>query len=233
MSPKPINMAAAFLALLVCLITPLATAGTDSDKITSSYNVLKEITSIPETGIPPALLSNASGIVIVPDAIKVGLFVGGKYGTGILMVHKSDGTWSNPSFVSLVGGSFGWQIGAQATDLILIFKSTRSIEGIKKGKFTIGADASVAAGPVGRSASASTDVLFKAEILSYSRSRGVFAGVSLEGAALQIDDEKNGYFYGKPGISANDIFTGPPASPSATIWKIKALLTEYGTKTGQ
>ena len=233
MSRTPIPLAATLLALLLCLFAPLASAGTDNEKITSSYNVLKEITSIPETGIPPALLSNASGIVIVPDAIKVGLFIGGKYGTGILMVHKSDGTWSNPSFVSLMGGSFGWQIGAQATDLIMIFKSIRSIEGIKKGKFTIGADASVAAGPVGRSASASTDVLFKAEILSYSRSRGVFAGVSLEGAALQIDDEKNGYFYGKPGISANDIFTGAPTSPSPTIWKIKALLTEYGKNSGQ
>ena len=143
MSRTPIPLAATLLALLLCLFAPLASAGTDNEKITSSYNVLKEITSIPETGIPPALLSNASGIVIVPDAIKVGLFIGGKYGTGILMVHKSDGTWSNPSFVSLMGGSFGWQIGAQATDLIMIFKSTRSIEGIKKGKFTIGADASV------------------------------------------------------------------------------------------
>lgn len=230
MSRIPISLATSVMALLLCLAAPPATAGTDSEKITSSYNVLKEITGIPETGIPPALLGNASGIVIVPDAIKVGLFIGGKYGTGILMVHKSDGTWSNPSFVSLMGGSFGWQIGAQATDLILIFKSTRSIEGIKKGKFTIGADASVAAGPVGRSASASTDVLFKAEILSYSRSRGAFAGLSLEGAALQIDDEKNALFYGKPGISADDIFAGDPKSPSGTIWKIKALLTEY-TKT--
>lgn len=228
MSRTRAALAAPLMALLLCLMAPLATAGTDSEKITSSYNVLKDITGIPETGIPPALLGNASGIVIVPDAIKVGLFIGGKYGTGILMVRKSDGTWSNPSFVGLMGGSFGWQIGAQATDLLLIFKSARSIEGIKKGKFTIGADASVAAGPVGRSASASTDVLFKAEILSYSRSRGAFAGLSLEGAALQIDDEKNALFYGKPGINADDIFNGNPKSPSAAIWKIKALLTEYG-----
>jgi lipid-binding SYLF domain-containing protein len=217
----------AVAGLLLSLAAPFARAGAESDKVAASLEVLRDITRIPEKGLPEALLSNAHAIAIIPDVLKVGFVVGGKYGTGIVMVHKNDGTWSNPAFVSLVGGSFGWQIGAEATDLILVFKSKKSIEGIINGKFTFGADASVAAGPVGRSASASTDVLLKAEIISYSRSRGVFAGVSLGGAALQIDEENNAAFYNKPGVGANDILYGEPKSPSGTVWKIKALLTEY------
>lgn len=216
------------IGLLFCLAAPFASAGTESEKVSASLDVLRDITRIPEKGILAALLSNAHGIVIVPDVVKLGFVVGGKYGTGILMVHKSDGTWSNPAFVSLFGGSFGWQVGAEATDLILIFKSRRGIDGIRNGKFTIGADASVAAGPVGRSVSASTDVLLKAEIVSYSRNRGIFAGVSLEGASLRIDDDANVNYYGKPGIQADNIFYGEPRSPSGTVWKIKELLTEYG-----
>jgi lipid-binding SYLF domain-containing protein len=214
------------VGLLLCLTAPFALAASDSEKVAASLEVLRDITKIPEKGIPAALLSNAYGIAIIPDAVKVGFVVGGKYGTGILMVQKSPGIWSNPAFISLVGGSFGWQIGAEATDLILIFKSRRSVEGIKNGKFTIGADASVAAGPVGRNASASTDILFKAEIVSYSRNRGVFAGVSLGGASLQINDDANVAFYGKPGIHADEILYGDAKSPSGTVWKIKALLIE-------
>jgi len=220
------------VGFLLCQTATFAAAGTEDDKIESSLNVLRDITDIPETGIPPALLCDAHGIVIVPDVVKLGFIVGGKYGAGILMVHKEDGTWSNPSFVSLYGGSFGWQIGAQATDLILVIKSRRGIDGIRNGKFTIGADASVAAGPVGRSASAATDVTLKAEILSYSRSRGVFAGLSLEGAALQIDHKANETFYGKPDIFADDIFYGESTSPSGTVWKIKKLLTDYTSPSG-
>jgi len=214
------------VGLLVCLTAPFSLAATNNEKVTASLNVLQDITKIPEKGIPAALLSNAYGIVIIPDTVKVGFVVGGKYGTGILMVQKSPGIWSNPSFISLVGGSLGWQIGAEANGLILVFKSRRGIEGIKNGKFTIGADASVAAGPIGRSATAATDVLFKAEIVSYSRNRGVFAGVSLGGAALEIDDDANATFYGKTGIRADDILYGEAKSPSGTVWKIKALLIE-------
>jgi len=214
------------VGLLLCLTAPLALAASDAEKVAASLDVLRDITKIPEKGIPAALLSNAYGIAIIPDAVKVGFVIGGKYGTGILMVQKNPGIWSNPAFISLVGGSFGWQIGAEATDLILIFKSRRSVEGIKNGKFTIGADASVAAGPVGRNVSASTDVLFKAEIVSYSRNRGVFAGVSLGGASLQINDDANAAFYGKPGIRTDDILYGDAKSPSGTVWKIKELLIE-------
>ena len=215
------------LGLLFCLVTSAAFASADNEKIATSLEVLKDITRIPEKSIPASLLNDAHGIVIIPDAIKLGFVVGGKYGSGILMVHRADGSWSNPSFIKIYGGSFGWQVGAQATDLILIFKSRRSIDGIRNGKFTFGADAEVAAGPVGRSASAATDVLLKAEIISYSRSRGIFAGLSLGGASLQIDDDSNADFYNKPGIRADDIFNGERKSPNGTVWKIKELLTNY------
>lgn len=227
MTVKRILALVSALTLLLGLTASFALANEEKEKISASLDVLKDITKIPERGVPAALLSNAHAIVIIPDAVKVGFLVGGKYGSGILMVHRSNGTWTNPSFVKIIGGSFGWQAGAEATDLILIFKTRRSVDGIRTGKFTFGADAEVAAGPVGRSASAATDALLKAEIISYSRNRGVFAGVSLGGASLQIDDESNGKFYGKPGIRADEIFEGDPKSPIGAVWKIKELLTEY------
>jgi lipid-binding SYLF domain-containing protein len=202
-------------------------AGGVEEKASASLEVLKDIIRIPEKGVPAALLSDAYGIAIIPGVLKVGFVVGGKYGTGILMVHEKGGGWSDPAFISLISGSFGWQIGAEATDLILIFKSKRSVEGIKKGKFTIGADASVAAGPVGRSAAAATDVQLKSEIFSYSRSRGIFAGISLEGAALQIDDDANVSFYAKKEVRADDIFSGRVSTSSDSIKKLKNLLAEY------
>jgi lipid-binding SYLF domain-containing protein len=227
MNWKRILSFTATIGILCCFFSPLAQAGAEEEKIEASLNVLREVTRIPEKSIPPTILREAHAIVIIPDAIRVGLVVGGKYGAGILMVHRNGEAWSNPSFVSMREGSLGCQIGAEATDLILVFKNSRSIEGIKKGKFTIGADASVAAGPVGRSVSAATDPLFKAEILSYSRNRGVFAGVSLGGASIQIEDEANASFYNRPGIQAHDILYGEIKSHTGTIWKIKELLTEY------
>lgn len=219
---------------LVCFLnTAPALAGSEEEKAASSLEVFKDIIKIPEKGVPAALLNDAYGIAIIPGALKVGFVVGGKYGTGILMVHEKDGGWSDPAFISLYSGSFGWQIGAEATDLILIFKSRRSVEGIKKGKFTIGADAGVAAGPVGRNAAAATDIQLKAEIYSYSRSRGIFAGISLEGAALQIDDDANSSFYGKKAVTADDIFSGKVNSSADSIKKLKNLLVEYAKMTGK
>src|SRR6185369_1002525 len=128
--------------------------------------------------------------------------------TGVLLVHGDDGRWSDPIFVSLTGGSIGWQVGATSTDVILVFKAQEAVQGLMKGKFTLGADAAVAAGPVGRSAEAATDVTLKSGILSYSRSRGLFAGVSLEGAALMIDEDANQAYYGNKDIHSADIMAG-------------------------
>jgi lipid-binding SYLF domain-containing protein len=224
---------AALVIVLSMVVTLFAARMASADgitKIEDSIDVVKAVESIPEKGIPPALLGNAYGIAIIPNVIKAGFILGGRYGTGILMVRNGEGGWSNPSFISVAGGSIGWQIGVQAIDIILVFKSSRSIEHIMTGKFTLGADASIAAGPVGREASAATDVQLKSEIYSYSRSRGLFAGLSIAGAALQIDDDANENFYGVKNISARDIFKGKDLKVPEAVETLKHLLKEYSSK---
>jgi len=152
------------VAVLLFIAGSLEAGSKETEIVRTAVEVLEEISAIPETGIPPTLLQNAHGIAVVPGVIKVGFVVGGRHGRGVVLVRDDRGGWSNPVFISLTGGSVGWQIGAQSTDVILVFKSGKSIDGIMKGKFTVGADAAVAAGPVGRSASASTDAQLKAEI---------------------------------------------------------------------
>ncbi len=196
-------------------------------KISEASEVLEEIMSIPEKGIPPALLKNAQGIAIIPGVIKVGLIIGGRHGSGILSIRDENGNWTNPSFITITGGSIGWQIGAKSTDIILVFKTRKSISNIMKGQFTLGADVAIAAGPVGRSAEAATDAQLKAEIYSYSRSRGLFAGISLEGAALSIDDKANAEFYKKEGIQVEDIFSNRGISSSKVVEKLLSLLSKY------
>lgn len=216
-------------ATLLCIgLTIPAGAAEEGKKIDASSEVFKEIMAIPEKGIPPALLSDAYGIAIIPGVVKVGFIIGGRYGKGVLMTRGVDGEWSNPSFITFGGGGIGWQIGAQSTDFILVFKSKRSIEGIKKGKFTVGVDAAAAAGPVGRSAEAATDIQLRAEIYSYSQSRGLFAGISLEGAALQIDDDANAEFYGKKDIRAADILAAK-GHGSAAVQRLHGLLAEHSS----
>jgi lipid-binding SYLF domain-containing protein len=219
----------AVVAALVIFLLPHASlaAGKEAEKVVEAANVLEQIMAIPESAIPPSLLQNAYGIAIVPGVIKAGFFIGGRYGTGVVCVRNAAGTWSNPSFVSLAGGSFGWQVGAQSTDVILVFKTPRSIEGIMKGKFTLGADAAVAAGPVGRRVEGATDVALKAEILSYSRTRGFFAGVSLEGSALQMDDEANAAFYGRSDVRPEDIFNNRGIVAPESALRLRQALATY------
>jgi lipid-binding SYLF domain-containing protein len=133
----------------------------------------------------------------MPDVVKAGLVFGGRGGKGLMAVRGSDGTWSNPTFITLGGGSFGFQAGVQSADVVLVFRNRRGVDNIVNGKFTLGADASVAAGPVGRSAQASTDGQLKAEIYSYSRARGLFAGIALDGAVIAIDNRANRRVYGR------------------------------------
>lgn len=193
------------LALALLLAIPLGAMAGPPEKLDTARSVLKDFIEIPENAIPPALLRDAYGIAVVPSVVKLSFIVGGRRGTGVMAVRRDNGKWSNPSFVSLTGGSIGWQAGVSSTDIILVFKSRRSIDRIARGDITLGGDASVAAGPVGRSASAATNVRFDAEVYSYSRARGLFAGVSVEGAALAIDADANAEFYGESGISAYEI----------------------------
>lgn len=209
---------------LAWLVSPAYGAGAkEAAKVNEATEVIKEISDIPEEGIPPSLLRNAYAVAVIPSVIKVGFVIGGRHGTGVLVLRKGSG-WSDPSLISLTGGSIGWQIGAQSTDVILVFKSKKSVDGIVSGKFTLGADAAVAAGPVGRRAEAATDAQLKAEIYSYSRSRGLFAGVSLEGSALEIDHEANEAYYGRSQITPDEIFAGSTVTPKTAI-RFKAALT--------
>ena len=161
-----------------------------------------------DQAIPDRLLERAYGIAVIPDLTKVAFFAGGRRGHGVLVVRDRQGHFTSPVFITLTGGSFGWQWGVQSTDIVLVFTTPKGVEGINGGKVTLGADASVAAGPVGRQAEAATDATFRAEVYSYSRSRGVFAGLALDGTVISIDDDANAAFYGKPGVAAGDILAG-------------------------
>ncbi len=190
------------------LVSPVLNASEPAKldrRIDAATEVLQQINRIPEQAIPPSLLKRAYGVVVIPNVVKAGFIVGASYGKGLLVVRQPDGRWSNPTFVTIGGASIGWQIGAQATDIILVFKSRKGLDSIANGKLTLGADAAVAAGPVGRYASAGTDLRLKSEIYSYSRSRGLFAGVSLEGAVLSIDKKANFAYYSSGQVSIEGI----------------------------
>ena len=192
----------------------------------NAVRVLAEIQAIPESSIPDKLLDEAKAIVIVPDTIKAGLVLGGRRGHGVLSVRTADGGWSNPGFVTLTGGSIGLQVGVQSADVVLVFRSERGLDSIVNGKFTLGADAGVAAGPMGRNASASTDGQMKAEIWSWSRARGLFAGVALDGAVLSMDNKANEAAYGQD-TTPRMIFEGrAQQEPSPAIAGFRSRLAE-------
>ncbi|MBU4375917.1 MAG: lipid-binding SYLF domain-containing protein [Candidatus Omnitrophica bacterium] len=198
--------------------------------VEESGKVLAEIQQMPDEGIPDDLLRECAAIAVFPSTISAGFGIGGKYGQGIIMVRE-DGKnkWSAPAIFNLVGGSIGWQIGGQATDFVLLIGNKRSVDGILQGKFKLGADVSVAAGPIGRAAEASTDVQLKGGILSYSRSRGLFAGAKLEGAVITQHWDGNKELYGK-GLSANEILLENKAKMPDSAKAILSVLNKYPYK---
>ncbi len=167
----------------------------ETERINNSAKVLKDFSGMKES-IPHELIAKYEGIVVVPNLINAGLLVGGKRGKGIAIVKLDNGKWSDPVFITLTAGSLGAQIGVQSIDLVLVFRHKGVLAKVKNGDFTIGGDASAAAGPVGRTTSANTDYKLEAEIYSYSRSRGLFAGVSINGSSLAIDKTSNKNYYG-------------------------------------
>jgi len=175
--------------------------------VVASQTVLDEFGGLQIESIPPAMLGTAQGIAIFPNMIKGGFILGVNYGQGVLMVRRNDGSWSPPAMVTMGGGSLGFQAGVQAADIVLVFATPRSLEGMLRGdKVTLGADANVALGPIGRSANAGTDARMGAEIYSYARSRGLFLGVSVNGASLSMDPNANAMLYGRAGITPADIY---------------------------
>jgi lipid-binding SYLF domain-containing protein len=208
--------------LLISAFFLLASAKTQDDKgiekIKDSTAILKEFTKMSES-IPHQLLEEYQGIVIIPKLINAGFVVGGKRGQGIAMVKLANGKWSDPVFITLTGGSFGLQIGVQSVDMILVFRHKGVLTKVKNGDFTIGGDISAAAGPVGRSSTASTDYKLEAEVYSYSRSKGLFAGISIHGSNLSINKNANAAFYGSNLPSSQIFETSKSTSPAVVELK--------------
>ena len=196
--------------LALALAAPALASTREEQRVADAADVLDKLLRIPEKTIPPALLSRAYAVAVIPDVVKVGFGVGARRGKGVIVVRQDDNSWSNPAFVTLTGGSIGWQIGAQSTDIILVFKTRKGVVDISGGKLTLGADASIAAGPVGRHTEIATDIRFEAEVMSYSRSRGLFAGIALEGAGVTMDRKANAAFYGDPSMTPDKIFVSSP-----------------------
>jgi lipid-binding SYLF domain-containing protein len=222
------------LALIVAMTANAASR--EEEKVAAATDVVEQLSRIPEQTIPPSLLARAYAIAVIPNVGKGAFILGYQRGKGVLVVRRDDNTWSNPSFIRITSGSFGWQWGGQSSDIILVFKTRQGVENIQKGKLTLGADAAVAAGPVGRRTAAATDIELKAEVYSYSRSRGFFAGVALEGSALSIDAKANSAYYGTAGISVEDAFAGRanlvPDTTNTFVQVLSSMTMELPTKPG-
>jgi lipid-binding SYLF domain-containing protein len=220
-------MAALAAAIFAAAIVNIAQAGArEEGRLLTATEVLEEVRAMPDVRLPDTLLQHAYGIAVIPDVTKVAFIFGGRHGNGVLSVRdKLTGPWSNPVFVSLTGGSWGFQAGAQSSDIILVFTTKRGIEGIAGGKLTLGADASVATGPVGRQGSAATDIGL-AEIYSYARTRGLFGGIALDGSVISIDRSANAALYHKSGVTATEIFSGQAPAPPETAQRFLERLAQ-------
>lgn len=223
---RTLLLCAAFLTSSALLAPTARAQETELARAHDAIRVLGEIMQSPDRRVPNSLLSQAEAIAVIPNVVKAGLVLGGRHGRGLISVRAADGTWSNPSFISLNGGSFGFQAGVQSTDVVLVFRSKRGVDSIVNGKFTLGADAAVAAGPVGRNAQASTDGQLKAEIYSYSRSRGLFAGVALDGSVLSIDHKSNQKVYGSK-VTPRRIFEGGVHDVPSRVVDFRDRLEEH------
>ena len=224
----------ALVPLLIVTLTsaPLAQeAGNEVERLRQAVVVLEETMNAGDKSVPRSILEKAEAIAVFPSLMKGGFVVGGQFGRGAISVRDPQtGAWSSPAFLTVTGGSFGLQIGAQAVDLILVVQNRRGLEQLLQNQFSIGADASVAAGPVGREATAATDIQMRAQILSYSRTRGVFAGISLNGSTIRQDRDANARFYGT-GYSSSQIVIEHQggAPPPSDEWKA-ALVKHAGGK---
>jgi lipid-binding SYLF domain-containing protein len=203
----------------VAFLVPALTI--DAERLKDAELVLTEMAGAGDAGIPTSLLTKAQCVVVVPSLKKVALGFGGQYGRGYLSCRRQGG-WSAPAALRIEGGSFGLQIGASATDVILLVMNERGVDRLLSNEFKVGADAAVAAGPVGREASAQTDITMRAEMLAWSRSRGAYAGIALQGSTLRQDTGENKELYGKE-LSNREIVTGTVAVPAAAQGFIKAL----------
>jgi len=214
----------ALLLGLICVAgwMPVAVAGAmkvkATEKVEDVGEVMRTIMNSPDKSIPRDLLRQSAGVAIFPGVIKGGFFIGGKYGKGVVMRHNpKTGHWSPPAFYSIAAASYGLQFGGQSTDLVLVIMNNQGMKGLIKSEFTLGGDASVAAGPVGRKAQANVDVEFKSAVYSYSRSRGAFIGISLEGSKLNSLIEYNEGYYGKALTPRQILLKGKARAPKSAL----------------
>lgn len=222
-----------FTAVLATVFaSPVHADAKTDERLNESRKVFEAFSNLSEQSIPTWLLERAYGVVVVPKVIKGAVFLGGRGGKGVMSVRNLDGSWSNPVFVTLGGVNVGFQWGVQATDVVYVLMSRNSVEGIAGGKATLGAETSVAAGPLGRSAAATTDTTFRAQVLSYSRSEGLFAGVALDGSVIAIDDGANELAYGVSGILPSQILEGRVASAPPAAVDFKAALARATSAAG-
>jgi SH3 domain-containing YSC84-like protein 1 len=219
------------LALMAALAIPAHAQSKEQDRVENAGNVIKEIMDIPDD-IPQNVIDKADCVVVLPSVLKAAFIVGASYGRGVMTCRSGDnmrGPWGAPTMMALEGGSFGLQLGGQATDFVLLLMSERSASSILSSKVKLGGDASAAAGPVGRNASAETDVTFRAEILTYSRARGLFAGISLTGSTLRPDNNANESLYGKK-IDAKDIVMKGAVPPPPSAQLLLQTLNQHSPK---
>jgi SH3 domain-containing YSC84-like protein 1 len=218
------------LLLAAAQIAAASDRADDVARTQKAAQVLKEVMDAPDKGIPHNLLETAKCIAIIPGDIKFAFIFGGSYGRGVATCRTGHG-WSAPMFIAIDGGSVGYQIGGSSTDIILLFMNDRALHSLLSDKFKLGADASVAAGPVGRDASAGTDLKLNAEILSYSRTKGIFAGVSLDGSAVQVDKSGDQALYGD-NVDTHGILAGEVRIPASAKNLMHVLHTHTGTASG-
>ncbi|MFO0947141.1 MAG: lipid-binding SYLF domain-containing protein [Planctomycetota bacterium] len=213
-------------------LVPLAEGGErETNIVYNAEDVLDEITAIPARSIPVSLLRRAQGIAIFPGVVKAGFVVGVRHGHGIIVARDDNGAWSNPVFLTITGGSLGWQAGAQSTDIVLVFMNMRGVREILRGRqFALGVDAAIAAGPIGRQAEADTDARLQAEIYSYSRSRGLFVGVSLGGSQIKVDRGANAYYYNTFDATPEDIVAGVNIQVPRSAAELKEMITRYASE---
>jgi lipid-binding SYLF domain-containing protein len=222
-----------FLVMVVIALVglPASAQKDENDRIRNAGKVMIEILNIPDD-IPSDVLDSAECVIVLPSVMKFAIGFGGSYGRGVMTCRSGknfNGPWSAPSMMALEGGSIGFQLGGQATDFVLLVMNPRGADSILTSQVKLGGDVSAAAGPVGRSASASTDVTMRAEILSYSRSRGLFAGVSLGGSTLRPDNDGNARLYGK-GVTAKDIVINSAIRPPSSAQSLLSTLNKKSPK---
>ena len=219
------KLTSVLLMSLIGLVGTLAWAGSDRedtiDRLQKSVDVLRSVMSTPDKGIPEEVMSGAKCILIVPNLIKGGFIIGGKHGRGVATCRTADG-WSAPAFVSVGGGSWGLQIGVEGVDLVMLVMNDRGLQHLLSSKFELTGEGSVAAGPVGRHASAGTDWMLNTEVLTYSRSKGVFAGLTLEGAVVQQDNDSTRAIYHKH-MEFRNILSGRASTPHSTEAFLQAV----------